>query len=131
MNFLHEGYPKLKLKTKKPTYPTIKKNKLKKYSLVNKLHKILSSPNIVSKEFVANQYDHEVQASSIIKPLQGTGKVFGNATSIKPLFDVDKTISLSQSAFPQYSEVDPYKMAACSINTAVKNLVVMGANLKK
>ena len=131
MDFLHEGYPKLKLKTKKPTYPTIKKNKLKKYSLVNKLHKVLSSPNIVSKEFVANQYDHEVQASSIIKPLQGTGKVFGNATSIKPLFDVDKTISLSQSAFPQYSEVDPYKMAACSINTAVKNLVVMGANLKK
>ena len=51
MNFLHEGYPKLKLKTKKPTYPVIKKNKLKKYSLINKLHKILSSSNIVTKEF--------------------------------------------------------------------------------
>ena len=131
MNFLHEGYPKLKLKTKKPTYPIIKKNKLKKYSLINKFHKILSSPNIVSKEFVANQYDHEVQASSIIKPLQGSGKIFGNSTAIKPLFDDNKIISLSQSAFPQYSETDPYKMAACSINTAVKNLVIMGANLKK
>ena len=82
MNFLHEGYPKLKLKTKKPAYQIIKKNKLKKYSLVNKLHKILSSPNIVTKEFVANQYDHEVQGSSIIKPLQGVGKVFGNTTDI-------------------------------------------------
>ena len=131
MDFLHEGYPKLKFKTKKPTYPVIKKNKLKKYSLINKIHKILSSPNIVTKEFVANQYDHEVQGSSIIKPLQGVGKVFGNTTAIKPLYDDNKTISLSQSAFPQYSEADPYKMAACSINTAVKNLVVMGANFKK
>ena len=101
------------------------------YSLINKIHKILSSPNIVTKEFVANQYDHEVQGSSIIKPLQGVGKVFGNTTAIKPLYDDNKTISLSQSAFPQYSEADPYKMAACSINTAVKNLVVMGANFKK
>ena len=131
MDFLHEGYPKLKLKTKKPSYLVIKKNKLKKYSLINKIHKILSSPNIVTKEFVANQYDHEVQGSSIIKPLQGVGKVFGNTTAIKPLYDDNKTISLSQSAFPQYSEADPYKMAACSINTAVKNLVVMGANFKK
>ena len=131
MNFLHEGYPKLHLKTKKPKYLKIKRKKTKKYSIINNLHKLLSSPNIVSKEFIANQYDHEVQASSIIKPLQGSGKIFGNSTAIKPLFHDNKIISLSQSAFPQYSESDPYKMAASSINTAVKNLIVMGANSKK
>ena len=39
---------------------------IKKSSLIDKLHKLLSSPNIVSKEFIATQYDHEVQATSII-----------------------------------------------------------------
>ena len=71
------------------------------------------------------------QATSIIKPLQGKGRVFGNATAIKPLFTEGKSIALSQAAFPQYAETDPYMMAACSIDTAVKNLVVMGANTKK
>ena len=81
---------------------------------------MLSSPNIVSKEFVATQYDHEVQATSIVKPLQGRGKVFGNATAIKPLFNSEKSLALSQAAFPQYAESNPYQMAACSIDTAFK-----------
>ena len=77
------------------------------------------------------QYDHEVQATSIIKPLQGEGRVFGNATAIKPLFDDEKSIALSQAAYPQYAETNPYDMAGCSIDTAYKNLIVSGANSKK
>ena len=72
-----------------------------------------------------------MQGTSIIKPLQGKGRVFGNSTAIKPLFDNEKTIALSQAAFPQYAETNPYQMAACSIDTAFKNLIVSGANLKK
>ena len=131
MEFLHEGYPKLNLKTSKPKHKKrIKKNE-KKITIIKKIHMLLSSPNIISKEFISTQYDHEVQATSIIKPLQGKGRVFGNATAIKPLFTEEKSIALSQAAFPQYAETDPYMMAACSIDTAVKNLVVMGANTKK
>ena len=131
MDFLHEGHPRLHLKTTLPKRKTIHKRTIKKISLIEKLHKLLSSPNIVSKEFVATQYDHEVQGNSIIKPLQGKGRVFGNTTVVKPLFDVEKSIALSQSAYPQYAETNPYQMAGCSIDTAVKNLVVSGANLKK
>ncbi len=131
MEFLHEGYPKLKLKTALPKIKIKKKKKFKRFSLIEKFHKLLSSPNISSKEFVATQYDHEVQASSIIKPLQGEGRVFGDATAVKPLFDDNKSIALSQAAYPQYTETNPYQMAACSIDTAFKNLIVSGANLKK
>ncbi len=131
MEFLHEGYPKLNLKTSFPKIKKEKKKIIKKSSLIDKLHKLLSSPNIVSKEFIATQYDHEVQATSIIKPLQGEGRIFGNATAIKPLFDDEKSIALSQAAYPQYAETNPYDMAGCSIDTAYKNLIVSGANSKK
>ncbi len=131
MDFLHEGYPKLNLKTSLPKINILRKKQIKNVNLINKLHKLLLSPNIVSKEFIATQYDHEVQGTSIIKPLQGKGRVFGNSTAIKPLFDNQKTIALSQAAFPQYAETNPYQMAACSIDTAFKNLIVSGANLKK
>ena len=131
MEFLHEGYPKLNLKTIKPKQKGQRRKTNKKNNLIEKIHRLLSSPNIVSKEFVATQYDHEVQATSIVKPLQGEGKVFGNATAIKPLFNSEKSLALSQAAFPQYAESDPYQMAACSIDTAFKNLIVSGANSKK
>src|SRR3989442_627488 len=33
--------------------------------------KLLASPNIASQEYVIRQYDHEVRASTVLKPLQG------------------------------------------------------------
>ena len=131
MEFLHEGYPKLQLKTLKPTIVKIKKTKLKKHSYKNELLTLLASPNICSKEFISTQYDHEVQATSIVKPLQGRGRIFGDSTAIKPLFESNQSLALSQAAFPRYADLDAYKMAACSIDTAVRNLVVLGADLKK
>ncbi len=35
------------------------------------LVKILSCPNVCSKEWIIRQYDHEVQGGSVIKPLLG------------------------------------------------------------
>jgi len=131
MEFLHEGYPKLHLKTSKPSFTKIKKSQIKKHSFKKELLTLLGSPNICSKEFISTQYDHEVQATSIIKPLQGEGRVFSDATAIKPLFSSNQSLALSQAAFPRYANLDAYKMAACSVDTAVRNLVVLGANIKK
>ena len=74
MDFLHEGYPKNILKSKKFLPKKIKSTNKKIINLNNALLKILSSPNIFSKEFISLQYDHEVQGTSIIKPLQGKRK---------------------------------------------------------
>ena len=131
MNFLHEGYPKIHLKTIEPKRKqiqiTIKPNHNFKKELLN----LLASSNICSKEFISTQYDHEVQGTSIIKPLQGKGRVFGDTTAIKPLTSSNKSIALSQSAFPRYANLDSYKMTACSIDTAVRNLIVLGVDIKK
>jgi len=131
MGFLHEGYPKLKLKTKEPKKVTIKKIRIKKHNFKNELLNLLQNPNISSKEFISTQYDHEVQGTSIIKPIQGKGRVFGDSTAIKPLVSSNKSVALSQAAFPRYTNLDAYRMAACSIDTAIRNLIVLGAEINK
>jgi phosphoribosylformylglycinamidine synthase len=35
---------------------------------------ILARPNICSKEWIIRQYDHEVQGTSVVKPLVGKGR---------------------------------------------------------
>jgi len=38
------------------------------------LKAILSRPNICARNWIARQYDHEVQGSSVVKPLVGKGR---------------------------------------------------------
>ena len=129
MNFLHEGYPRKLLKSRKPLIVQTKSAQIKISNHKRALLKILSSPNITSKEFISSQYDHEVQGTSVIKPLQGIGKVFSDSTVIKPLFNSDKCVGVSQGIYPNYTNINAYNMAACSIDTAVRNLIVVGCEL--
>ncbi len=129
MNFLHDGLPKKELKTS-PFPSALKKIEFDEPADYNSiLKKMLSALNICSFEFITSQYDHEVQAGSVIKPLQGAGRVNSNVTVIKPLFNSWKGVVLSQGFYPSYSELDPYLMAACSIDTAVRNAVSAGCPL--
>jgi phosphoribosylformylglycinamidine synthase len=126
MNFLHDGLPNKELKTS-PFASALKQVEFDEpadYNLIIK--QMLSRLNICSFEFITSQYDHEVQAGSVIKPLQGMGRVNSNVSVIKPLFDSWKGVVLSQGFYPSYSELDPYRMAACSIDTAVRNAVSAG-----
>jgi len=129
MNFLHEGYPRKFLKSKKPLFIQTKPVHIKTKNYKDTLLKILSSPNITSKEFISSQYDHEVQGTSVIKPLQGIGKVFSDSTVIKPLFNSNKCIGLSQGIYPNYTNIDAYNMAASCIDNAIRNLIVTGCDL--
>ncbi len=131
MNFLHYGLPPIHLKTKKPK---IKETNIQKILGINKYHdlkitliKTLADLNICSFEFISNQYDHEVQGISVIKPLQGKGRVNSEVTVIKPLFESRKGIALSQGLYPYFSEIDSYYMAGISIDTAIRNIIVVGA----
>jgi len=129
MDFLHDGLPKRILNT---TYT--QKNSADFSYAEPEDHKMvledmLSRLNICSFDFITNQYDYEVQASSAIKPLQGKGKVNGNVSVIRPVLDSMKGVVLSQGLYPTYSDIDPYWMAACSIDTAVRNAVSAGASV--
>ncbi|MBI2464297.1 phosphoribosylformylglycinamidine synthase subunit PurS [Candidatus Peregrinibacteria bacterium] len=101
----------------------------KQFDWTNQLLQMLARLNLTSYEFVSRQYDHEVQSTDILKPLQGRGRVNASASVIKPLYNSQKGIILSYGINPLYSDIDTYHMAACAIDTAVRNAVATGANL--
>lgn len=128
LNFLHEGLPKRLLVTKQPKI-VLKKSKIKQITNFTKVFlKVLSSPNICSFEFISSQYDYEVQASSVLKPLHGKGRVNTDTTVIRPVLTSSKGIVMSQGINPRYGEIDPYQMATNAIDVAVRNLVAAGAD---
>ena len=53
--------------------------------------------------------------------------VASDASVTRPLLDHSEGIGLSHSLYPTYGDIDPYWMAACAIDTAIRNLVVVGA----
>ncbi len=97
--------------------------------LKNLLIHMLSRPNICSKEWIARQYDHEVQGTSVIKPLVGKGRdIHTDAAVIRPVLDSEKGLAFSQAILPQYSAIDAYHMTTCTIDEAVRRVVAVGGN---
>ncbi|RZN34557.1 MAG: phosphoribosylformylglycinamidine synthase subunit PurL [Methanophagales archaeon ANME-1-THS] len=90
---------------------------------------ILASPNIASSEFVIRQYDHEVRASTVLKPLQGViGKeTHGDAAVIKPLEESYRGIAITADVNPSFCRLNPFWGAASAIDEACRNLTAVGA----
>ena len=90
---------------------------------------ILSRPNISSKEWIIRQYDHEVQGTSVIKPLVGKGRdVNSDAVVIRPVLDSVRGLAAAQALLPAYSQIDTYHMVACTIDEAVRRVVAVGGD---
>lgn len=124
MEFMHDGNPKYSQITKWKK-PLIKKSSVRKINFL----KMLSSLNNCSFSFISYQYDYEVQGGSCIKPLQGKGQVNSLAAVMRPVLTSKKGIVTSQALYPTYSEIDPYQMSACCIDTAVRNCIAVGGTL--
>jgi len=93
------------------------------------LLQMLRRDNINSKEWVIRQYDHEVRANTILKPLQGVlGKQGpGDASLVKPLEDSFKGIAVTTDVIPSYTDLDPKAGAMSVLDEAIRNLVAVGA----
>ena len=90
---------------------------------------LLASPNISSREAVIRQYDHEVRAATLIKPLQGIkGKeTHGDATVIKPLEESYKGLAITADVNPSYCKINPFWGAASVVDEVCRNLTAVGA----
>ena len=93
------------------------------------LQKVLSSPNIASKEWVIRQYDHEVRGNTVIKPLQGKlgQETHGDSTVLKPLENSWKGLAVTADVNPRFMERDPYWGAMSAVDEACRNLIAVGA----
>ncbi|AHX04766.1 phosphoribosylformylglycinamidine synthase subunit PurL [Ehrlichia japonica] len=131
VDFLHNGVPKTHLQTSPWLKTTesipIPHQKCDK-PLEIELNEIVQRMNICSKEFISLQYDHEVQGTSVIKPIQGIGRVNGDAIVIRPILSSKRGIVKSHGLGSSYGEISTYHMAACAIDTAIRNYVTIGGN---
>jgi phosphoribosylformylglycinamidine synthase len=90
---------------------------------------MLKRPNICSTEWIIRQYDHEVQGTSVIKPLTGAERdVNSDAAVLRPLLGSPLGLAFAQALLPAYSAVDAYHMAACSIDEAVRRVLAVGGD---
>jgi phosphoribosylformylglycinamidine synthase II len=93
---------------------------------------LLASPNLCSTEWITRQYDHEVQGTSIVKPLVGAGRdVDSDAAVIRPVLTSQKGLAFAQALHPGYSRIDAYHMVGCTIDEAVRRLLAVGADLAR
>jgi phosphoribosylformylglycinamidine synthase subunit PurL len=91
--------------------------------------RLLSSENIASKEWVIRQYDHEVQAHTVLKPLQGimNKESHGDSSVLKPLDDSFKGLAVTANVNPRFMQKDPYHGAMSAVDETCRNLVAVGA----
>jgi len=125
IDFLFEPpIAKRRAKLKSPTYrePSFKEPN----DLTNLVLRLLSAPNTASKETVVRTYDHEVKGDTVIKPLQGRYAGPNDAAVLKPLNNSWKGIVISCGMNPNYGKIDPYWMAASSIDEAIRNNTAVG-----
>jgi phosphoribosylformylglycinamidine synthase II len=94
--------------------------------LNNVVLRLISSPNIASKESVVRTYDHEVKGNTALKPLHGMVGGPNDAAVLKPLKDSWRGIAISCGINPRYGRIDPYWMAASAIDEAIRNNVAVG-----
>ncbi len=131
LNFLHDGRPVKKQKSKKPKKVVASGDEKKargEVFLKRAMLDLLARPSVGSISFISRQYDHEVLAQSITKPVQGKGGVNVDAGVLQPLPESARGVVLSHGYTPWYSEIDTYAMAAAAIDTAVRNAVCAGAS---
>jgi phosphoribosylformylglycinamidine synthase II len=132
MTFLHNGLPQLEREAvwQPPQHP--EPDFAPPADLTEDLKKILGSWNVCSKEWVIRQYDHEVQGTSVLKPLVGAANDGpGDAAIIKPLADSNKGIIISNGINPKYGDIDTYWMAASAIDEALRQVIAVGGSLEE
>jgi phosphoribosylformylglycinamidine synthase len=135
LNFLHNGRPPVvrRASWKQSTYDAApmapRPLSSNETSHTDTLYKILSSPNVRSKDWIIRQYDHEVQGGSVLKPLVGLHNDGpGDAAVIAPVLGSNVGLALGCGINPHYGDLDPYCMAAAAIDEAARNVVAVGAD---
>ena len=129
MDFLHDGIPETPLKTTftrggeaEPDFPESSNHTQTLIDMMGRL-------NICSKEFVSAQYDHNVQGSAVLGPVQGAGRVCSEATVSRPVLNSKRAAVLSQGLAPRYSDIDTHHMARAALDSAVRHAIAAGGDI--
>ena len=122
VNTLVENSPMYNRKWKKNKIPKkikIKKEQFKNLKVINVLNKILSNPNVCSKEWIWQQYDHTVMGDTIQKPGGDAGVVRVHGTI--------KAVAASVDSSAVYCWAHPLSGGKQIVCESWRNLISVGA----
>jgi phosphoribosylformylglycinamidine synthase len=130
MHFLHDGRPNVVRQAtwQPPAAAESAPATLKDDQFTDTLTRILGSLNVCSKEWIIRQYDHEVQGSSVLKPLVGVGEGPGDAAVVAPVYGSWQGLAVGCGLNPRLGDLDPYAMACNAIDEAIRNVIAVGAD---
>ena len=122
VNTLVENSPMYDRKWKKAKLP--KKNKIRKedikhLKIVDILKKILANPNICSKEWIWQQYDHTVMGDTIQKP--------GGDAGVVRVHGTNKAVAASVDSSAVYCWAHPLTGGKQVVCESFRNLISVGA----
>ena len=122
VNILVENSPMYDRKWKKSKLP--KKNKIQKKDLKNLkildvLRKILSNPNVCSKKWIWEQYDHTVMGDTIQKP--------GGDSGVVRVHGTNKAIAAAVDSSAVYCWAHPHTGGKQIVCESWRNLISVGA----
>ena len=106
-------------KTKLPKKNKIEKEQFKNLKISNVLNKILANPNICSKEWIWQQYDHTVMGDTIQKP-------GGNAGVVR-IHKTNKAVAASVDSSATYCWAHPLTGGKQIVCESWRNLISVGA----
>lgn len=140
LEFLHESLPPMKLEAKwdgpvmYQSWLDVETREEFNDQLDHEsiLTRLLSSPNIASKETWVRQYDHEVKGATHIKPFTGKSQSGVNDSGIIWLHphggEEKNAVSISCGMAQRISPWNPYLMAKYAVDEAMRNVVANGGD---
>ena len=84
----------------------------------NALKQLLASPNIASKEWIYEQYDHMVRLNTLVMP--------GSDSAVMRIPNSSKAVALSVDCNSRYCYLDPFEGAQIAVAECARNIACSG-----
>jgi phosphoribosylformylglycinamidine synthase subunit PurL len=89
------------------------------FPLADALEKLLATPDLCSKRWVWEQYDHLILGNTVQRP--------GGDAAVVRIEEGPKALALTTDVTPRYCEADPFEGGKQAVAEAYRNLVAAGA----
>jgi phosphoribosylformylglycinamidine synthase subunit PurL len=88
-------------------------------SILESLQTILASPDMASRRWVWEQYDHTVMADTVQRP--------GGDAAVVRVHNTNKGLAITTDVSPRYCKADPYEGAKQAVAETWRNITAVGA----
>jgi phosphoribosylformylglycinamidine synthase subunit PurL len=103
-----------------PKQPVVKAADVKPpMAVADALEKLIGSPDLCSKRWVWEQYDHVILGNTVQRP--------GGDAAVVRINDGPKALALATDVTPRYCEADPFEGGKQAVAEAWRNLTAVGA----